>query len=127
MEDSQYRLPEGPIPVEIKNWADPIKPPYVKSTTLVTYIVLANSKGVQICDYEPKRFRMALIVVDQPVILTKVQPVSSPDTSTASIAPQGAHLPVTLIPYELNGPDAMWLNSVSGSTDTRVTVIKEYI
>jgi hypothetical protein len=115
---------------QIKNWATPIKPPYVKKTTLKTYILdptAANGpKNVQICDYEPTRMRIAIQVIDVAVTLTNEPPTSSPDTTTASTAPQGRYLPpnVASKEYELFGPDAFWLNSLTAVT--RVTVTKEY-
>lgn len=121
----------SPIPVEIKNWADPIKPPFVKKTTVKTYVLdvtgAAGPKNAQIADYEPRRFRMAIQVVDTAVALTMEAPTTSPDTSAAGVAPQGLYLPPnTNRPYEFNGPDAFFLNSLVGSAVTRVTVIKEY-
>jgi hypothetical protein len=123
-----------PIPVEIKNWAEPAKPPAVKNTTLRTYVLdptgAAGPKNAQISDYEPRRMRMAIIVIDAAIALTLEPPVTSPDTSTASLAPQGGYLPPTATftyanpPYELFGPDAAWINNLG--TTTRVTVLKEY-
>jgi len=127
MQEDAMTPPTGPIPVEVKNWADPIKPPYVKKTTLRTYIMPVDGDPFQICDYEPKRYRMAVYVVDQPVAITLGSPVDSPDISTASVAPQGGHLPTATTPYEFFGPDAFYLNSIVGSTATRVTVVKEYV
>lgn len=118
------------IPLEIKNWPDPIKPPYVKSTTIKTYVIdptgAAGPKSAQICDYEPRRYRLAIQVIDVAVTMTKESPVASPDTTAAGIAPQGLYLPpnVATQPYEFNGPDAFFLNSLTGVT--RVTVVKEY-
>jgi|SRR5882762_6569693 len=115
---------------QIKNWATPIKPPYVKRTTFKTYILdptAANgAKNVQICDYEPTRMRLAIQVIDVAVTLTLEPPNTSPDTSTATLAPQGLYLPpnVASRQYEFFGPDAMWLNSLTAVT--RVTVVKEY-
>lgn len=115
---------------QIKNWATPIKPPYVKRTTFKTHILdptAANgAKSVQICDYEPTRMRLAIQVIDVAVTLTLEPPNSSPDTTTASVAPQGLYMPPipANTPYEFFGPDAMWLNSLTGVT--RVTVVKEY-
>jgi hypothetical protein len=118
-----------PIPVEIKNWADPIKPPYVKNTTLRTYIVdpaNVTAKYVQICDYEPRRLRMAIQVIDVAVALCMEQPVTSPDTSSATVANVGLYMPPNVAGpvYEFFGPDAMWLNALTAVT--RVTVVKEY-
>ena len=125
MTDPDYK--NGPISVEITNWADPVKPPYVKRTTLRTYIMGVDGDPVQICDYEPKRFRMTIDPIDSDVILTLNTPVASPDVSTAAIAPEGAHLLASnSMPYEFNGPDAFWLNSVSAGATTRVVVVKEY-
>jgi hypothetical protein len=118
------------LSMEIKNWPDPIKPPYVKKTTVKTYVVdpagTAGPKNVQICDYEPRRYRMSIQVVDVSVTLTMESPVASPDVSTASAAPQGLYLPpnITSDNYEFNGPDAFWINSLTAVT--RVTVVKEY-
>jgi hypothetical protein len=119
-----------PVPVEVKNFADPIKPPYVKRTTFKTYIIdpagLAGPKNVAICSYEPKRFRMMIQVIDVAVTLTLESPVASPDTTNASLAPQGLYLPpnVATRPYEFLGPDEMFLNALTAVT--RVTVAKEY-
>jgi hypothetical protein len=117
-----------PVPVEIKNWADPIKPPYVKRTTIRTYIIdpAATDSWVQISDYEPKRLRMVINVIDAAVTLTMESPVNSPDTSTASVAPQGRHLSISggSPGYDFFGPDAFFLNALAAVT--RVCVTKEY-
>jgi hypothetical protein len=123
----------NPVPVEIKNWAEPAKPPFVKHTTVKTYILdpaNVNAKNFQICDYEPRRLRMAIQVIDAAIAVTMEQPTISPDASTASAAPQGMYLPPNATftyaspPYEFFGPDAMWINSLG--TITRVSVLKEY-
>lgn len=123
----------NPVPVEIKNWAPLVKPPYVKSTIIRTYILDPSGatgvgKNVQICNYEEKRLRMAIIVADFAVALTFDTPTTSPDPSLPGVAPQGAYLPVNAngAPYEFFGPDAFWLNSIAANTAGRVTVIKEY-
>lgn len=128
-EDLTY--PGTPIPVEIKNWAEPIKPPFVKKTTVKTYIIdgsgAVGQKVAQISDYEPKRYRMVISVVDTAVALTLEAPTASPDPgNTASAAPQGLYLSPSTTPYTFNGPDAMWLNSIQGAAVTRITVTKEY-
>ena len=115
---------------QIKNWATPIKPPYVKKTTVKTYIIdptgANGPKNAQICDYEPTRMRLAIQVVDVAVSLTLDSPMASPDASTVNTAPQGLYLPPNPAgsPYEFFGPDAMWLNSLTAVT--RVTIVKEY-
>lgn len=125
----------SPVPVEIKNWAEPIKPPFVKNTTVRTYVIdpaaPLNNRNVQITDYEPNRLRMAILVIDAGVSITTEPPVNSPDVTSTTLAPQGAYLPpnaaagnLTASPYEFFGPNAFWLNPVS--TVTRVTIIKEY-
>jgi hypothetical protein len=121
-----------PIPVEIKNWAPPVKPPFVKNTTVRTYVLdpagaVGVGKSVQISDYETTRLRMSILVIDAAVALSDAPPVTSPGVSTASAAPgDGAYLPpnATAPMYDFFGPDAFWLNSLG--TITRVTVIKEY-
>ena len=120
-----------PVPVEIKNWAEPIKPPYVKLTTVKTYIIdpanpNVNDRRIQITDFEPKRLRMAIQVIDAAVSLTTEVPNTTPDTSSASVAPQGRYLPPNVAgpDYEFFGPDAFWINALSAIT--RVTVTKEY-
>lgn len=125
-----------PVPVildpqTVQNFANAAKPPQVKGTIIKTYLLDAagvlggTGKWVQICDYEPKRVRMLIKPIDQPVALTLESPVTSPDTSSATVAPQGGHLATTTDQgYEFFGPDAMWLNSLN--TTTRVLVIKEY-
>lgn len=116
---------------QIKNYADPpARPPYVKKTTVKTYIIdptgVNGPKNVQICDYEPMRSRLAIQVIDVAVTLTLDSPITSPDATTASTAPQGLYLPPIPAskPYDFFGPDAMWLNSLTAVT--RVTVVKEY-
>lgn len=128
--NSVERVP-NPVPVEVKNWAPSIKPPYVKNTTVRTVVVDpaagAGNNYVVIGGYEPTRMRVALIVIDSAVMLTTTQPSKSPDASATTGAGEGAFLPpnATNAPmYEFFGPDAMWLNSLT--TITRVTVIKEY-
>jgi hypothetical protein len=120
----------NPVPVEIKNWTEPVKPPYVKNTTIRTYIIdpagAVNQRSVQITDFEPRRLRMAIQVIDAAVALCMEQPTTSPDVSTATQAPQGQYLAPNPgnQPYEYFGPDAFWLNPLA--TVTRVTVVKEY-
>ena len=118
-----------PVPVEIKNWADPIKPPYVKRTTFKTYIIdptgATGPKNIPISSYEPKRFRLIIQVIDAAVALLLESPVTSPDSGVIGVAPQGLYLPPNLIrPYDFLGPDEMFLNSLTAVT--RVTVVKEY-
>jgi hypothetical protein len=113
----------SPIPVEVKNWAEPLKPPCVKKTTLKTYAI-AVSGFVQISDFEPSRLRMAIYVVDSAVSLSTSVPTITPDVSSSSVAPQGACLFAGALPYEFFGPDPFWINSLGGLT--RVVVVKEY-
>lgn len=122
-----------PVPVEVQNWAPPIKDPVVKTTSLKTYILdpagTAGPKNIQITDYEPGRMRLEIQVIDVAVVLTLDPPVSSPDTCTASTAPGsgGRYLPPNNTAnsgYEFYGPDAFWLNSLTAVT--RITVTKEY-
>lgn len=125
-----------PVPVEVKNWAPPVKPSNpITRTTIRTYVLdpagSGAGKSVQVCDYEPNRMRMAVLVVDAAVTIATAVPVTSPGASTATLGNEGGYLPPnaaanvgTTMPYEFFGPDAMWLNSMA--TITRVTVIKEY-
>jgi len=123
-----------PVPVrlidwsEIKNWAERwAKPKVVTKTTVRTYIVNpanADFERVQISEYEPKKMRTVINVVDDDVTLTLEVPTTSPDTTTASLAPQGLYMPARTEDYVFYGPDAMWLNSLTAVT--RVTVVKEY-
>ena len=118
-----------PVPVIIRNWADPIKPPYVKRSTFKTYIIdptgATGPKNVPVCSYEPQRFRMAIQVIDAAVAVILESPVTSPDSGVITLAPQGLYLPPNLIqPYEFHGPDEMFLNALTAAT--RVTVLKEY-
>ena len=128
-EQSEQRITH-PVPVEIKNWAEPIKPPAVKNTTVKTYIIDPASptgfQNVQITDFEPRRLRMTIMVIDSAVALLTQPPVNSPDTSSASLANDGGYLPPNIngVPYVYYGPDAFWLNALT--TVTRVTVVKEY-
>jgi hypothetical protein len=125
-----------PIPVQvvgldqvIANTAPAAKNPFVKNTSLKTYVLdpaglVGAGKYAQISDFEPRRIRMAIYVVDVAVALTMEQPVTSPDTTSASAAPQGLYMPPRDNPYEFFGPDAFWLNSLTAVT--RVSVVKEY-
>lgn len=121
-----------PLPVIVQNWPDKAaSPAKVPQTTIKTWIIDAagtnGPKMVQIAAYEPARVRLAVQVLDQDVTITDDPPVASPDTSTATLAPQGRHLPAnTGIEYEFLGAGPFWLNSISGKTATRVTVTKEY-
>ena len=122
----------NPVPVEITNWATPVKPPTVKNTTVRTYIIdpanaNVNDRKVQITDYEPNRLRVAIQVIDAAVALLTEVPNTTPDTSSATVAPQGLYLPPNVGGgpiYEFFGPDAFWINALT--TVTRVTVTKEY-
>lgn len=120
----------GGVDAEIKNWSDSVTSPIIRNTSLKTYIIdpagLAGPKNVQISDYEPKRIRMAIQVIDVAVTLLSDAPVTSPDASSASTAPQGLYMPPNPAakPYEFFGPDAFFLNALTAVT--RVTVVKEY-
>lgn len=123
-----------PVPVvidwtEIKNFArEWAKPRVVRKTTVRTYLLdITGANGpamIQVCDYEPSRVRMTIQPIDADITVTGESPLKSPDVSSATVAPQGAHLAKGIQPYEFWGPDALWLNSLTGTT--RVTVIKEY-
>lgn len=119
----------NPVPVSVTNWAPPAEPPAIKNTTLKTYIL--DSTGVngdtkyQISDYEPRRVRLAIWVLDQNITLLTEIPTQSPNISAgATTAPQGALLPISNIPYEFFGPDAFFINSLNATA--RVIVVKEY-
>lgn len=102
----------------------------VNRTTLKTFVIdpagAAGPANTPICGYEDRRVRMAIWVIDNAVSLTMESPLKSPDTSTATTAPQGAYLApnITSTPYEFFGPDEFWLNALT--TAGRVVVIKEY-
>lgn len=131
--------PEGPfaeIPVVIKNWAESAKPPRVANTTVQTVVI--DSAGVaggvprnlQIAVYESNRLRLVVQPLDHDVVLCKAVPVVSPDPAiTAGSTPVGRLLPTgaptNFYEYEFYGPDAWWINSMSGGA-TRVTITKEY-
>lgn len=117
------------VPVEIKNWPDPpAKDPLIKSTSIKTYTIDPASttgfRSAQITDFEPRRMRIALYVIDGAIAITTEQPITSPDVSTATAAPQGGYFPPATDAYEFFGPDALWINALSAAT--RVTVVKEY-
>lgn len=120
------------VPVEIKNWADIyVKPKIVTRTTFKTYIIdaaeVVGVKNIQISDYEPKRMRTVIHIVEGSVALTLEPPVTSPDATGVGIAPQGRYLPGSIDKeYVFYGPDAMWLNSLVAVAASRVTVTKEY-
>jgi hypothetical protein len=117
-----------PVEVTVKNWPDPpAKLPMVKNSTMRTYLLAPGADGtaVQISDYEPKRVRMVLIVLDAPIAMTDSVPSLTPDVSTATAKPNsGGVLPNGIQPFEFFGPDAWWINQLG--TVTRVTVIKEF-
>lgn len=131
-----------PVEVTIKNWSDQwVKPPPIRNSAFKTYVIdptgpslngSGNGNGprcVQICDYEPNRFRVVIHVIDHEVALLLEPPTTSPDATSPIQAPQGLLLAAlsfgaTAGMYTFYGPDAMWLNAV-GSTG-RVTVLKEY-
>lgn len=113
----------NPIPVNIQNWAPPVKPATIRRTTLKTQII-GTSGFVQICDFEPNRARLALFVVDSAVSISTAVPTTTPETSSNTTAPQGGVLFAGALPYEFFGPDPFWLNSLGGQT--RVTIVKEY-
>jgi hypothetical protein len=119
----------SPVIVEVKNWPDPpAKLPYIKNSTFKTHVVdpaNVNAKYVQICNYEPRRVRLAILVIDVAVVLTQDVPTISPDTTSATAAPaSGIPLAPSTQMYEFFGPEAMWLNALTAVT--RVAVVKEY-
>lgn len=133
----EYDEDVQPIPVVVigAKWPEPVKERYVKRTTFKTYVLDAagidGADNVQICDYEPNRCRMVVHVIDTTVALTLESPVNSPDSADAvTNAQQGRLLPPASGShngeYAFFGPDAMWLNTLTGETTTRVTVTKEY-
>lgn len=131
--------PEGPfaeIPVIIKNWSDNnAKPPRITNTTVQTVVI--DSAGVaggvprnlQIADYEPNRLRLVIQPIDHDIILCKVPPTTSPEVTSATVPPTGRLLPTgaptLFFEYEFYGPDAWWINTITGGA-TRVTITKEY-
>lgn len=119
----------NPVPVTVMNWAPPADPPCLKNTSLKTYVIdsagAAGPTYVQISDYEPRRVRVAIWVLDQNItLLTSVPNAQSNLGVSATIAAEGALLPVSNIPYEFYGPDAFWINSLNSTA--RVVVVKEY-
>lgn len=125
-----------PVLVQVQNWADqPAKPPTLRNTTFRTIIVdPANpnvpDRSMQICNYEPKRARLTIQVIDSPVLLLVEPPVLSPAPAVVAAGPppQGLYLPVSTAfeGYCFYGPDAFYLNSITGSAVGRVTIRKEY-
>jgi hypothetical protein len=117
--------------VNIKNWPDPpAKPPYVKRTTLHTYVVdpagAVGPDNVQIAAYEPNRYRMVVQSLDgATAILVESPPSTHPDSNSPNTAVTGMYMPAsTALVHEFFGPDAFWINSLSAIT--RVSVLKEY-
>jgi hypothetical protein len=118
-----------PVEVTVKNWPDPpAKQPLVKNSTIRTVLLAAGADGtvVQISDYEPKRIRMVLYVLDSPIGMSDSPPTTSPDASTSTSKPAsgGGVLPNSTNPYEFFGPDAWWINQLGMAT--RVTILKEF-
>lgn len=119
----------NPVPVQITNWAPPAKPPEIKNTSLKTYVLdsagVAGPTNVQISDFEPRRVRTAIWVLDQNITLLTSAPNAMSNLGvSATVAAEGALLPVSNIPYEFFGPDAFWINSLNSTA--RVIVVKEY-
>lgn len=122
----------NPVEADIKNWAESARPPIIKNTVLKTYILdsagtinSGNRTYYQISDYEPRRVRMAIWVLDQNITLLTDPPNQSPNLDAGlTTAPQGALLPISNVPYEFFGPDAFWINSLNATA--RVVVVKEY-
>lgn len=116
-----------PVQVEVKNYSDLVaKPKLIQKTTLRTLLVdpagVVGQKNIQICDYEPKRVRLAIQVVDFTVVISAEPPAVSPDVSAT---PQGKRLASTTnFEYEFFGPDAFWINSTDGIA--KVSITKEY-
>lgn len=121
--------------VTITNWngaPKPAEPIYAKKTSVKTYIIdptLATGPAfAEIGSYEPNRCRMAIIVIDAACALTLDSPnVPDAGNSITAVPNQGCYLPINVnaAPYELCGPDAMWIKALTANP-TRVTVIKEY-
>lgn len=135
MSDDYEKAYPSTVDVNVKNWPDKwAKPPAIKQTSFKTYILDPaagpggpNVKSVQICEYEQRRTRLVIQVIEQPVALTLESPVTSPDANAAASTVQGRYLPAAAAyEYCFYGPDAMWLNSLTGATAGRVTVTKEY-
>lgn len=119
----------NPVPVTVTNFAPPADPPCLKNTTLKTYVIdsagVVGPTFVQITDYEPRRMRTAIWVLDQNItLLTTVPNAQSNLGISATVAAEGALLPVSNTPYEFFGPDAFWINSLNATA--RVVVVKEY-
>lgn len=109
-----------------------VTPPGIGKTMLKTYLLdptsVAGPDFVQIASYEPNRVRMTVRSIDQDVVITKEPPVVSPDTSSITQAPTGLQIAHGAIPAEhFYGPDAFWVNTLSGTGATRVVVKKEYL
>jgi hypothetical protein len=112
------------VPVNVQNWKD--KPSVF--TTVKTWILdstgVAGPNNVQICDDECYRISMIVKPIDQDIAITTDVPVHSPDTSSATVAPQGAHISKGDDPWVFGGTGPMWINTVTVAT--RVVVVKEY-
>jgi hypothetical protein len=128
--------PKVPVDIdwsEVKNWAEKFaQPRLVKTTSMKTHVVDATGatgagKAVQIAAYEPARVRTLIQALDADVVLLTQNPSVVPDaTVAAGIAPaDGMVIPkANTVPTEFYGPDALWINSITGVT--RVNVVKEY-
>lgn len=117
-----------PVSVRVVNFPDPEKKRY-NHTTAKTFII--DPTGVngpvfeQIASYEPTRTRMLVFVIDAAIMLSTDVPRTKPAVSSASVAPEGLHVPNTANSYfELFGPDAWYVTAIAASS--RVGVIKEY-
>lgn len=130
------QFPEKPLPVVIKNFADlDAKPRFVRRTTLKTYIIDPTAATIAVNGmacvgaYEPNRLRTVIQVIDAPVVLTIDPPTTTPELASVAAGPppNGRYLPQSLaFEYVFYGPDEMYINSITGSAVSRVTVTKEY-
>lgn len=116
---------------EIRNTASVWATPRIKNTSIKTYILdpAAVNPGVtdiQIATYEVNRKRVAIAVTGGDVLVTTDIPVSAPDVAPPVGIPAGGVLTAQAVVYEFFGPDALWLNTITGEAAATVTVVKEY-
>lgn len=117
-----------PVPVEIQNWPNPpAKDPEIKNSVVRSFLLSSNGFDglvAPIGDYEPKRVRLAVYVLDAPISIQDSNPSNSGQTSDVTHKADGGIFVNGVQPYEFFGPDAFWI--VRLTADTRVTIIKEY-
>lgn len=119
-----------PLPVVLTNF-DGLYVKRPRLTVCKTWVLdpakIAGPSYQQICQEEPTRYRLTVKAWTAAIAVCDSLPRTSPDTATATAAPEGAYVNANdgADPWEFFGQDALWVNSLG--TVTLVTVVKEYL